>query len=123
MRGSSLRPKYWLVLALFILIVAACSMAGDEDATDSEQLSAAEINDSNAGATEQRAAEEVTAFTGIQTAPAGVDVWNPAFDVTEAGDIAAIITEKGVIERPNTERISEHLSAPGQTTGTTAKEC
>jgi methylthioribose-1-phosphate isomerase len=58
---------------------------------------------------EQRSAEEVTTFAGTQTAPAGVDVYNPAFDVTNAGDIAAIITEKGIIEKPNSERISEHL--------------
>ena len=50
---------------------------------------------------EQRPAEEVTKFTGMQTAPVGVDVYNPAFDVTEAKDIIAIITETGVIENPN----------------------
>jgi methylthioribose-1-phosphate isomerase len=59
---------------------------------------------------EQRSAEEVTTFAGTQTAPNGVSVYNPAFDVTNAGDIAAIITEKGVIEKPNTERISKHLA-------------
>ncbi|HCO92383.1 MAG TPA: S-methyl-5-thioribose-1-phosphate isomerase [Phycisphaerales bacterium] len=59
---------------------------------------------------EQRFAEEVTTFAGTQTAPAGVNVYNPAFDVTQARDIAAIITERGVIEKPNTERVSEHLA-------------
>jgi methylthioribose-1-phosphate isomerase len=59
---------------------------------------------------EERAAEEVTTLAGTQTAPDGVDVYNPAFDVTEAHDIAAIITERGIIERPNTERISRHLT-------------
>ena len=59
---------------------------------------------------EQRSAEEVTTFAGTQTAPNGVSVYNPAFDVTEAKDIAAIITERGVIEKPNTERVSEHLA-------------
>lgn len=59
---------------------------------------------------EQRSAEEVTTFAGTQTAPAGVNVYNPAFDVTDARDIAAIITEQGVIEKPNTKRISEHLA-------------
>jgi methylthioribose-1-phosphate isomerase len=58
---------------------------------------------------EQRAAQEMTTFGNTQTAPTGVNVYNPAFDVTEAHDIAAIITERGVIERPNTERVSEHL--------------
>lgn len=60
---------------------------------------------------EQRAPEEVSSFAGTQTAPEGVGVWNPAFDVTEARDIAAIITEKGVIENPDTENIDEHLGA------------
>ena len=59
---------------------------------------------------EQRSAEEVTTFAGTQTAPAGVSVYNPAFDVTQARNIAALITERGVIEKPNTERISEHLA-------------
>ncbi|UCC98269.1 MAG: S-methyl-5-thioribose-1-phosphate isomerase [Phycisphaerales bacterium] len=58
---------------------------------------------------EQRAAEEVIRFAGTQTAPSGVTVYNPAFDVTEARDIAAIITEQGVIENPNTERIARRL--------------
>ena len=58
---------------------------------------------------EERSAEEVITFTGTQTAPTGVGVYNPAFDVTNARDIAAIITEKGIIEKPNTERISRHL--------------
>jgi len=60
---------------------------------------------------EQRAAEEVTAFAGTQTTPAGVDVWNPAFDVTDARDITAIITERGVIEKPTAESISEHIGS------------
>jgi len=59
---------------------------------------------------EQRSAEEVTTFAGTQTAPAGVSVYNPAFDVTQARDITAIITERGVIEKPNAERVSEHLA-------------
>ena len=58
---------------------------------------------------EQRSAEEVTTFAGTQTAPAGIDVYNPAFDVTDAREIAAIITEKGVIEKPDTKKIIECL--------------
>jgi len=62
---------------------------------------------------EQRAAEEVTTLGGsfgkTQIAPDGVNVYNPAFDVTDASKITAIITEKGVIENPNTESISKHL--------------
>jgi methylthioribose-1-phosphate isomerase len=59
---------------------------------------------------EQRDAEEVTKFMNVQIAPIGVDVYNPAFDIVEAKDIAAIITEKGVIEKPDAQRISAHLS-------------
>ena len=56
---------------------------------------------------EQRASEEVTRFAQIQVAPRGVNVCNPAFDVTEARDITAIITEKGVIEKPGSENVLE----------------
>jgi methylthioribose-1-phosphate isomerase len=59
---------------------------------------------------EQRASEEVISFRDAQAAPTGVGVYNPAFDVTEASDITAIITERGVIERPNLERVSDHLA-------------
>ena len=58
---------------------------------------------------EERAAQEVTRFAKTQIAPDGVNAYNPAFDVTEARDITAIVTEKGVIEKPNAENISEHL--------------
>lgn len=51
---------------------------------------------------EQRAACEVTQGFGCQTAPEGVAVYNPAFDVTPARLIRAIITELGVIS-PVTE--------------------
>ncbi|MDD3470062.1 MAG: S-methyl-5-thioribose-1-phosphate isomerase [Thermoguttaceae bacterium] len=46
---------------------------------------------------EQRDSREVTHGFGRQTAPDGVDVYNPAFDVTPAELIAGIITEVGVL--------------------------
>jgi len=46
---------------------------------------------------EQRDAREITHGFGRQTAPEGVKVYNPAFDVTPAELIAAIICERGVI--------------------------
>jgi len=58
---------------------------------------------------EQRAAEEVTTFAKVQITPEGVDVYNPAFDVTDASLITAIITEKGVIENPDADSISRCL--------------
>jgi methylthioribose-1-phosphate isomerase len=45
---------------------------------------------------EERAAEEIAALGGRRTVPAGVQVWNPAFDVTPAGLVTAIITDRGV---------------------------
>jgi methylthioribose-1-phosphate isomerase len=58
---------------------------------------------------EQRSADEVASFGERKTAPDDVEIYNPAFDVTEAKDIAAIVTERGVIEKPNFEKVSEHL--------------
>jgi methylthioribose-1-phosphate isomerase len=58
---------------------------------------------------EQRAAQEVTTFAQTQIAPEEINVYNPAFDVTEASLITAIITEKGVIKKPNADSICEHL--------------
>ena len=51
---------------------------------------------------EQRAAEEVTEGFGKVTAPKGVKVYSPAFDVTPATLVTAIITEKGVARPPYT---------------------
>jgi methylthioribose-1-phosphate isomerase len=45
---------------------------------------------------EERAAEEIAALGGRRTVPDGVQVWNPAFDVTPAGLVTAIITDRGV---------------------------
>jgi len=58
---------------------------------------------------EQRADDEVRFFGDKRIAPDGVGVWNPAFDVTQAKDITAIITERGVIEGPTAGKIAEHL--------------
>lgn len=54
---------------------------------------------------EQRNASEVTWLGDTHVAPDGVGVYNPAFDVTPAENITAIITEKGVIEKPNADSI------------------
>ena len=55
---------------------------------------------------EQRSAEEITSGFGKQTAPDGVGVYNPAFDVTPANLIRAIITEKGVIDPVTTDNVT-----------------
>ncbi|WP_428940696.1 S-methyl-5-thioribose-1-phosphate isomerase [Fontivita pretiosa] len=49
---------------------------------------------------EQRDPKEISHGFGRQTAPDGVDFFNPAFDVTPAGLIDAIITERGVLRPP-----------------------
>jgi methylthioribose-1-phosphate isomerase len=56
---------------------------------------------------EQRSGREIVQGFGKATAPAGVAVYNPAFDVTPAGLISGIITERGVILEPNTDNIDK----------------
>jgi len=55
---------------------------------------------------EERAAEEVTGYGEMRWAPAGVKVRNPAFDVTPAENVTAIITERGVAYPPFSESLS-----------------
>ena len=59
---------------------------------------------------EQRASEEVTCGFGTRTAPENISVYNPAFDVTPAELITAIVTERGIIRSPTTQAIREHLA-------------
>ena len=54
---------------------------------------------------EQRNADEIRFFNDKQIVPAGVGVYNPAFDITSAENITAIITECGVIEKPAKTKI------------------
>jgi methylthioribose-1-phosphate isomerase len=54
---------------------------------------------------EERSAREVTHVKGIQVTPDGVAIENPAFDVTPAKYITAIITERGVLRAPYGESI------------------
>src|SRR5690348_14948109 len=49
---------------------------------------------------EQRSATEVTHFAGKQVTPQGVSVENPAFDVTPAKYVTAIVTERGIAKAP-----------------------
>ena len=56
---------------------------------------------------EERNPDEVTHCGGVRTAPEGVAVWNPAFDVTPNGLIAAIVTEAGVFRPPFTDGIKK----------------
>jgi methylthioribose-1-phosphate isomerase len=56
---------------------------------------------------EERAAIEVTHHGGKQLTPHGVGICNPAFDVTPAKYVTAIITERGVLRAPYTESLKE----------------
>jgi methylthioribose-1-phosphate isomerase len=56
---------------------------------------------------EERPAREVTHLAGKQITPNGVGISNPAFDVTPAKYISAIITERGVLRAPYTESLKE----------------
>ena len=47
---------------------------------------------------ELRSGDEVTAWSGVPTTPSGARGFNPAFDVTPAACISAVVTERGVVE-------------------------
>ena len=56
---------------------------------------------------EERPEDEVTGYRDCQWAAKGVKVRNPAFDVTPAELVTGLITEKGVVLNPTTEKINE----------------
>ena len=59
---------------------------------------------------EERSASEVTDIGGCRIAPAGVAVRHPAFDVTPARLITAIITDRGVLRAPYDESLRRAMS-------------
>ncbi|MFE8072049.1 S-methyl-5-thioribose-1-phosphate isomerase [Marinobacteraceae bacterium S3BR75-40.1] len=59
---------------------------------------------------EERDASEVRNLGAMPIAPPGIPAYNPVFDVTPAELIDAIVTEEGVIERPDREKMREALS-------------
>lgn len=81
--------------------VAAPSSTFDRDIADGSQIPI-----------ELRKPEEITEGFGRRTVPEGVAVYNPAFDVTPAELITAIITERGIIQSPTTDAVRRHLSGP-----------
>jgi methylthioribose-1-phosphate isomerase len=58
---------------------------------------------------EQRDAEEITEGLGRRTAPDGIAVYAPAFDVTPAGLITGIITDRGIIQPVTGDKIREKI--------------
>ena len=61
---------------------------------------------------EERAADELTGYRGTRWAPEGVAVRNPAFDVTPAELVSAIICEKGVLRSPDRAKVRALLANP-----------
>ena len=59
---------------------------------------------------EERPIEEVTGFRECQWAADGVNVRNPAFDVTPANLVTGLVTEKGVVLQPNKQKIDNLFS-------------
>ncbi len=60
---------------------------------------------------EQRDPNEILACGGSRLGAPGVDAWNPVFDVTPAALVDAIVTEKGVVEQPNREKMAEMMAS------------
>lgn len=54
---------------------------------------------------EERDSKEITHIGDVRIAPEGIEVYNPAFDVTPGENITGIITEKGIITKPFRENI------------------
>jgi methylthioribose-1-phosphate isomerase len=56
--------------------------------------------DGSAVVVEERAPDEVTTIAGVRIAPDGIAVRNPAFDVTPAALVTAIVTDHGIHRAP-----------------------
>ncbi len=71
------------------------------------------IEDGSSIPIEERDPGEVKSFAGVKTAPDEARAYNPAFDVTPAGFLTAIITETCVIESPDAKKISAAAGKAG----------
>ena len=58
---------------------------------------------------EQRAADELLNFNGYPVAATGAEVWNPSFDVTPAELVDVLVTERGVILKPDSTKIADMM--------------
>lgn len=70
-----------------------------------------EVANGDAIPIEERDAAEVTGYRGVRWAPEGIRVRNPAFDVTPAELVTALITERGVVASPNRNNIAALLDS------------
>ncbi len=80
------------------------------------------LPDGRAITIEERKAAEITHHGGVLLAPDGVAVYNPAFDVTPAGLISAIITESGVARPPYDDTLERAHQAARARSGTAPAE-
>jgi len=62
---------------------------------------------------EERSTEEVLGFSGKKVAASGAQARNPAFDVTPAELVDAIVTEKGVVLNPDLKKIKALMENDG----------
>ena len=60
---------------------------------------------------EQRDAGEVLNYAGLRTAADGAEAYNPAFDVTPADLITALVTDRGVVRAPDAAKVRGHLQS------------
>jgi methylthioribose-1-phosphate isomerase len=60
---------------------------------------------------EQRGDDEVLGLGGQRIAAEGAEAWNPAFDITPAELVDAIVTEKGVVLNPTSEKMAEMMDS------------
>ena len=59
---------------------------------------------------ETRGDDELLSHAGSRVAPSGAGAWNPVFDVTPAALVDALVTERGVVQAPDRERIAALLA-------------
>jgi methylthioribose-1-phosphate isomerase len=60
---------------------------------------------------ENRDPAEVLSLAGQRVAAEGAEAWNPAFDITPASLVDAIVTERGVVLAPDAEKMAALMSA------------
>ena len=66
---------------------------------------------------ENRDPEEVLSLAGRRVAAEGAQAWNPAFDITPAGLVDAIVTERGVVLSPDAEKMADLMAAAPSPSG------
>jgi methylthioribose-1-phosphate isomerase len=60
---------------------------------------------------ETRSPAELLELGGVRVAAGGAETWNPVFDVTPAALVDAIVTEKGVILRPDADKLARLMAS------------